>query len=60
MNNTAIFTISRGNYGYNIKCTAHSDYNRIEVPGFVLHKAIEELSDIFNNTLKIGILFELE
>ena len=60
MNDTALFTISKGNYGYNIQCASYSKYNYLEVPGFVLPNAMAELADIFNNTLKIGILFEIE
>ena len=60
MERTIIFTISRGDYGYNIKNPEFSSYNRIEVPSIVLHKAIDELADIFNNTLNLGILFEIE
>ena len=59
MQDTVVFTISRGHYGYNIKNAKYNTYNRIEVPGIVLAQAITELTDIFNNTLKLGILFEV-
>ena len=57
---TAIFTISKGTKGYNIKCSNFNTYNAIEIPGFKVVKVMEELADTFNNTLKIGILFEME
>lgn len=59
MQHTAIFTISKGHKGYNITCAAHSPYNYIEIPGFRIFQAMEELADTFNNKLKLGILFEV-
>lgn len=59
MQHTAIFTISKGRKGYNITCNAHSPYNYIEIPGFRIFQAMEELADTFNNKLHLGILFEV-
>lgn len=60
MQHTAIFTISKGRKGYNVTCDAHSPYNYIEIPGCKLFLIMEELTDTFNNKLKLGILFEVE
>ena len=57
----AIFTISRGLTGrVNVKSKRFSTYNRIEVPEAQLFRVMEELADIFNNVLKIGIEFVVE
>lgn len=56
----AIFTISKGSNGINIKSNRFNTYNRIEVPEAQLFKAMEELADIFNNVLAIGIEFVIE
>ena len=60
MEKTTIFTISRGNKGYNIKSAAFSAYDVIEIPGIKIFQAMTDLTDFFNNTLKIAILFEVE
>ena len=59
MEKTAIFTISRGSKGYNIKSSAFSAYDVIEIPGIKIFQAMTDLTDYFNNTLKIAILFEV-
>ena len=59
MEKTAIFTISKGIKGYNIKCAAFNAFNVIEIPGIKIFQAMEDLADFFNNTLKKGILFEI-
>ena len=60
MKDTAIFTISKGTKGYNIKSAAYSSYNYIGIPGFRIFQAMEELADTFNNKLRLGILFAIE
>ena len=57
---TVIFTISKGTKGYNIKNVAYNTYDYIEIPGFRIFQAMEELADTFNNKLRLGILFEVE
>ncbi|MBQ8357365.1 MAG: hypothetical protein IJX39_06095 [Clostridia bacterium] len=59
MEKTAIFTISKGSKGYNIKSVAFSAYDVIEIPGIKIFQAMTDLTDYFNNTLKIAILFEV-
>lgn len=59
MQHTAIFTISKGVKGYNIKSTQYSTYSQFEIPGFRIFQVMEDLADIFNNVLKIAILFEI-
>ena len=59
MNHTAIFTISKGRKGYNITCAQYKPYEYIEIPGFKIFQAMEELADTFNNKLGLGILFEV-
>lgn len=57
----AIFTISRGTAGrVNVKSKRFNTYNRNEVPEAQLFQTLEELADIFNNVLKIGIEFAVE
>ena len=56
----AIFTISKGSRGINVKSKRFSTYNRIEVPEAQLFQVMEELADVFNNVLGIGIAFEVE
>lgn len=59
MTGTVIFTISKGTRGYNIKNPTHSIYNFIEIPGFRIFQAMEELADIFNNKYNQAVLFEM-
>ena len=57
----AIFTISRETAGMvNVKSKRYNTFNRIEVPEAQLFRVMEELADIFNNVLKIGIEFVVE
>ena len=63
MEKTATFTITReektnGNY-YTLKCKAYNQYNQYDVHAKFFYEAMEELTDIFNNVLKIGIVFEI-
>ena len=59
LQHTVIFTITKGDKGYNITSVTHSPYNYIGIPGFRIFQAMEELADTFNNKLKLGILFEI-
>lgn len=63
MEKTAVFTITRQEtmYGwfYDIKCKAFNQYNRCGINQHRFFEAMEELTDIFNNVLGIGILFEV-
>lgn len=57
---TAIFTISHGIKGYNIKCKAFNTYNRYNIQKSEIITTMEQLADIFNNVLEIGIMFVVE
>ena len=59
MERTAIFTITVSNGLYNIKCKAFNQYNQIGVSRDCLFTAMSQLSDVFNNVLKIGICFDI-
>lgn len=59
MEKTAIFTITVNNGLYNIKCKAFNQYNQIGISRDCLFTAMSQLSDVFNNVLKIAILFEI-
>lgn len=56
----AIFTISKGIRGIDVKSKRFNTYNRVEVPESQLFHVLAELADIFNNALGIGIEFEIE
>lgn len=60
MEKTAVFTITVSNGLYNIKCKEYNLYNQIGVSRDCLFTAMSQLADVFNNVLKIGILFEVE
>ena len=60
MEKTAIFTITPTMKGtYNIKSKAFNRYNQIDISRDCLFSAMNQLADVFNNVLKIGILFEI-
>ena len=44
---------------YNIKSKAFNRYNQIDISRDCLFFAMNQLTDVFNNVLKIGILFEI-
>ena len=44
---------------YNIKSKAFNRYNQIDISRDCLFTAMNQLTDVFNNVLKIGILFEI-
>ena len=56
----AIFTISKGANGLDFKCKNYDTFNRYGIPEGILFKAMQELSDIFNNFIGIAIVFEVE
>lgn len=60
MEKTAIFTITVSNHLYNIKSKCYPQYNQIGVSRDSLFAAMCQLSDVFNNVLKIGICFDVE
>lgn len=64
MEQTAIFTITSFDLkenvkGYNIKCKAFNRYNRYYLLANQLFTEMEKIADIFNNELKIAVLFEV-
>lgn len=62
-NNTdepAVFTISRGDDGMDIKNQRYKSYNCIGVAEEELFAAMSALADKFNNELGIGIVFDVE
>lgn len=59
MEKTAVFTITQEAKGVSLKSKRYNTYNRINIPEKDLFKAMNELADIFNNVLKLGILFEV-
>ena len=59
MEKTAVFTITVSNGLYNIKCKHFNQYNQIGISRDCLYTAMRQLTDLFNNVLKIGILFEI-
>lgn len=58
-NNTAVFTITKGDKGYNIKSKRYNLYNCYNVKEDDIFTAMQRLTDTFNNALEIGILFEV-
>lgn len=56
----AVFTVTEGIKGISIKSKSYSQYNRCEIDRKDLYQAMCELTDIFNNVLGIGILFDVE
>lgn len=60
MEKTAVFTIMVSNGLYDITCKKFNLYNQIGVSRDCLFTAMRQLADVFNNVLKIGILFEVE
>lgn len=63
MEKTAVFTIIReertNGWFYDVKSKAHNTYNKCGLNEHQLFEAMEELSDVFNNVLGMGILFEV-
>lgn len=59
MEKTATFTISRDGRLYNIKSKSFNTYNRIGITQVELFNEMEYLSDVFNNVIGIGIVFEI-
>ena len=59
MERTAVFTITVSNGLYNIKSKAYNRYNQIGISRDCLFTAMSQLTDVFNNVLNIGILFEI-
>ena len=57
---TAIFTIFDTGSAFDVKCKRFNTYNKYGVPKSDLWKALSELTDIFNNVIKIAILFDYE
>ena len=53
-----IFLITKTEKGYNLTCKSANTYNKYGVKD--LFKAMNELADIFNNALGVGILFEVQ
>lgn len=60
MEQTATFTITADNGQYNIKSKAYNLYNQYNISRDCLFATMYRLADIFNNVLKIGIVFEVE
>ncbi len=59
MERTATFTITVNNGLYDIKCKAFNLYNQCGVSRDCLFTAMNQLTDVFNNVLNIGVLFEI-
>lgn len=56
---TATATIYEVDEVYNIKVNGFNAYNKYAVPKCALWLEMNDLADLFNNVLEIGILFEL-
>ena len=56
----AVFTISKGAKGYDIKCKAFNTYNRYGLAKDEIFTAMEQLADVFNNVLEIAVVFDVE
>lgn len=56
----AVFTITRHDKKYNITSKKYNLYNKYAVDDNKLFDTLSELTDTFNNTLDIPILFEIE
>ena len=63
MERIATFTITRekdiNGWYYTMKCKAYNQYNKYDVPEKRFYDALEELTDIFNNVIGIGVVFEI-
>ncbi len=63
MEKTATFTITReektNGWYYTLRCKAYNQYNKCGVYEKHFFEAMEELTDIFNNVIGIGIVFEI-
>lgn len=59
---TVIFTISKGEKGYNVKTTdrEYKKYNEYEIKAVDMYKRLSELTEHFNNDLDLAILFEID
>lgn len=60
MGETVVFTVMKNGDGtYRIFCkNGFNTYNKYDAKD--LYKAMVELADVFNNVIKMGILFEVE
>ena len=56
----AVFTISKGSNGLDLKCKNYNVFNRFNIPEGTLFKAMTELADIFNNIIGVSIVFEVK
>lgn len=63
MERVATFTITREEktYGwyYTLKCKEYNQYNKYDVHAKHFYETMEELADVFNNVIGIGIVFEI-
>lgn len=59
MNKTAVFTITKDGKLYNLKSKAFNRYNRVGITQAELFNEMEHLTDVFNNILNVGVLFEI-
>lgn len=56
----AVFTISKGASGLDLKCKNYNTFNRYNIPEGILFRVMTELTDIFNNIIGVAIVFEVE
>lgn len=55
----AVFTITKGANGLDLKCKHYNTFNRYNIPESILFKAMNEIADIFNNIIGVAIVFEV-
>lgn len=62
MNKTVVFTITKGEKGYNVKTKSleYKKYNEYEIKAIDMYKRLSELTEHFNNELDLAILFEID
>ena len=56
----AVFTISLTSKGFNLTCKSFNRYNKYGITRDGLYTTMLELTDIFNNVLNVGVVFEID
>jgi len=57
---TAVFTITETKQGYEIKSKRHCLYNRCNITNKRLFPVMTEITNFFNNELKLAVVFDVD
>ena len=57
---SAVFTIRKVDGRFNFTCKRYNTYNRYGVMFIEIYKTMEEITDVFNNVIGVGVTFEID